>query len=126
MAEEQPPAPQETPEGDAEENPADAPNESVEAEPAIDDASTDGGRVMDNQAEAADLLSDIPLQLMIELGRVPMNADEVVGLKVGHVIDLNKQAGEPLDLSVNGKVVARGEVVEIDGALGIRIVALAG
>jgi flagellar motor switch/type III secretory pathway protein FliN len=49
-----------------------------------------------------------------------------VALKVGHVFDLNRVAGEPLDLSVNGKVVARGELVEIDGNLGIRILSLAG
>lgn len=85
-----------------------------------------GSGSMENQMESADLLNDIPLQLMVELGRVPLTGEDVVALKMGQVFDLNKQAGEPLDLSVNGKVVARGEVVEIDGALGIRIVALAG
>lgn len=77
-------------------------------------------------AEGADLLNDIPLQIAVELGRVPMTAEEIVGLKVGHVIDLNRSAGEPLDLSVNGKVVARGELVEVDGNLGVRILSLAG
>jgi flagellar motor switch protein FliM len=76
--------------------------------------------------EGADLLNDIPLQIAVELGRVAMTAEEVVGLKVGHVIDLNRAAGEPLDLSVNGKVVARGELVEVDGNLGVRILSLAG
>ncbi len=78
------------------------------------------------QAEGADLLNDIPLQIAVEIGRLPITAEEVVGLKVGHVFDLNRQVGEPLDLSVNGKVVARGELVEIEGNLGIRIVSLAG
>ena len=76
--------------------------------------------------EGADLLNDIPLQIAVELGRVAMTAEEVVGLKVGHVIDLNRSGGEPLDLSVQGKVVARGELVEVDGNLGIRILSLAG
>ena len=55
-----------------------------------------------------------------------MSAEEVVGLKVGHVFDLNRVPGEPLDLSVNGKIVARGELVELEGNLGVRILSLAG
>lgn len=77
-------------------------------------------------AGGADLMNDIPLQITVELGRVSTTAEEVVALKVGHVFDLNRVAGEPLDLSVNGKLVARGELVEIDGNLGIRILSLAG
>jgi type III secretion system YscQ/HrcQ family protein len=77
-------------------------------------------------AGGADLMNDIPLQISVELGRVSTTAEEVVALKVGHVFDLNRVAGEPLDLSVMGKVVARGELVEIDGNLGIRILSLAG
>ena len=77
-------------------------------------------------AGGADLMNDIPLQIAVELGRVATTAEEVVSLKVGHVFDLNRVAGEPLDLSVNGKVVARGELVEIDGNLGVRILSLAG
>jgi flagellar motor switch protein FliM len=83
----------------------------------VDDAQGAGG---------ADLMNDIPLQIAVELGRVGTTAEEVVALKVGHVFDLNRVAGEPLDLSVNGKVVARGELVEIDGNLGVRILSLAG
>lgn len=83
----------------------------------VDDAQGAGG---------ADLMNDIPLQISIELGRVSTTAEELVALKVGHVFDLNRVAGEPLDLSVNSKVVARGELVEIDGNLGIRILSLAG
>lgn len=83
----------------------------------VEDAQSAGG---------ADLMNDIPLQIAVELGRVSTTAEEVVALKVGHVFDLNRVAGEPLDLSVNGKVVARGELVEIDGNLGVRILSLAG
>jgi flagellar motor switch protein FliM len=98
----------------------------------VDESTTPGsvrGRndVEDAQgAGGADLMNDIPLQIAVELGRVSTTAEEVVALKVGHVFDLNRVAGEPLDLSVNGKVVARGELVEIDGNLGIRILSLAG
>jgi flagellar motor switch protein FliM len=96
---------------------------------ALDESTNPGGGradMEDAQAEGADLLNDIPLQIAVEIGRLPITAEEVVGLKVGHVFDLNRQVGEPLDLSVNGKVVARGELVEIEGNLGIRIVSLAG
>lgn len=76
--------------------------------------------------EGADLLNDIPLQIAVELARVPVTAEEVVGLKVGQVVDLNRVPGEPIDLSVNGRIVARGELVEIDGNLGVRVLSLAG
>jgi flagellar motor switch protein FliM len=73
-----------------------------------------------------ELLSDVPLQIAVEIGRVSVTAEEVLSLKVGQVFDLNRVAGEPLDLSVNGRIVARGELVEIDGNLGVRILTLAG
>jgi flagellar motor switch protein FliM len=77
-------------------------------------------------ASGANLMNDIPLQIAVELGRVATTAEDVVSLRVGHVLDLNRVASEPLDLSVNGKVVARGELVEIDGNLGVRVLSLAG
>jgi len=76
--------------------------------------------------EGVDLLNDIPLQVAVELGRIPVSAEEVIGLKVGQVIDLNRVPGEPVEMSVNGKVVARGELVEIEGHLGVRILSLIG
>lgn len=81
---------------------------------------------VEGNAEGGELLNDIPMQISVEIGRVPITAEEVVGLKVGHVIDLNRAPGEPLDLSVNGRIVARGELVEVEGNLGIRILSLAG
>jgi len=76
--------------------------------------------------EGAELLNDIPLQISVELARVPVSAEDVVSMKIGQVIDLNRMAGEPIDLSVNGKIVARGELVEIEGNLGVRVLSLAG
>ena len=55
-----------------------------------------------------------------------MTAEEVVGIKIGQIIDLHRVVGEPIDLSVNGKVVARGELVEIDGNLGVRVLSMTG
>jgi type III secretion system YscQ/HrcQ family protein len=93
---------------------------------------TDPGRALykeghvSQNTEGADLLNDIPLQVAVELGRVPMAAEDIVALKVGQVIDLARMPGEPVDMSVNGKVVARGELVEIEGHLGVRILSLLG
>ncbi|HLM48747.1 MAG TPA: type III secretion system cytoplasmic ring protein SctQ [Myxococcaceae bacterium] len=81
---------------------------------------------VDDRMDAGDLLGDIPLQISVELARVPVTADQVVAMRVGHVLELNKAPGEPVDLSVNGKVVARGELVEVEGHLGVRIISLAG
>lgn len=76
--------------------------------------------------EGADLIDDIPLQIVVELARIPVTAEQVVALKVGQVVDLNRVPGEPVELSVNGKVVARGELVEVEGHLGVRILSLLG
>ena len=78
------------------------------------------------QAEGGDLLNDIPLQIAVELSRVAITAEEIISLKIGQVIDLNRVPGEPVELSVNGKIVARGELVEVEGHLGVRILSLAG
>ncbi|NOK20342.1 type III secretion system cytoplasmic ring protein SctQ [Corallococcus carmarthensis] len=81
------------------------------------------GAALDDK-DGSDLLSDLPLQVAVELARVPISAEQVVGLRTGQVIDLRRGAGEPVDLSVNGKVVARGELVELEGQLGVRIIHL--
>ncbi|NRD49933.1 FliM/FliN family flagellar motor switch protein, partial [Corallococcus exiguus] len=81
------------------------------------------GAALDDK-DGSDLLSDLPLQVAVELARVPITAEQVVGLRTGQVIDLRRGAGEPVDLSVNGKVVARGELVELEGQLGVRIIHL--
>ena len=80
----------------------------------------------DNRMDAGDLLGDIPLQISVELARLPVTAEQVVGLRAGQVVELRRGPGEPVDLSVNGKVVARGELVELEGQLGVRILSLAG
>jgi len=80
----------------------------------------------DDRMDAGDLLGDIPLQISVELARLPVTAEQVVGLRTGQVVELRRGPGEPVDLSVNGKVVARGELVEVEGQLGVRILSLAG
>jgi flagellar motor switch protein FliN len=71
-----------------------------------------------------DLLMDVDLPIAIELGRTKMAIQEILALGPGSVVELNKLAGEPVDLLVNNKVVAKGEVVVIDENFGLRITQL--
>ncbi|MEJ5170052.1 MAG: flagellar motor switch protein FliN [Fimbriimonadales bacterium] len=68
-----------------------------------------------------ELLLDIPLEISVELGRVKMLVKEVVELGTGSIIEIDKAAGEPVDVLVNGRLVARGEVVVIEDNFGVRI-----
>lgn len=76
--------------------------------------------------EGSELLGDVPLQLSVELARIPMTADQVVALRIGQVVELHRGANEPVELTINGKAVARGELVEIEGQLGVRVQSLVG
>jgi len=67
------------------------------------------------------LLMDVPLKLTVELGNVNMSLREVLQLHQGSMIQLDKLAGEPLDVYANGRLIARGEVVVIEENFGIRI-----
>ena len=68
-----------------------------------------------------DLLLDVEIPISVEVGRTQMSLDEVLRLVPGSVIALDKKAEEPVDLRVNGKLVARGEVVLVDDTYGLRI-----
>jgi flagellar motor switch protein FliN/FliY len=72
-----------------------------------------------------DLILDIPLELTVELGRTKMLVNNLLQLGQGSVIDLDKAAGETLDIRVNGKLVARGEVVVVEEKYGIRVTDIA-
>ena len=76
-------------------------------------------------AEAAGLLDDVTVAKVVELGRVMVSAADVMGLRAGQVIELSRAPGEPVDLVVDGKRIGKGELVEIDGELGVRILSLA-
>ena len=71
-----------------------------------------------------DLLFDLSLQVSIELGRTKMLIKEILELQRGSIIELEKLASEPVDILVNGKKVAEGEVVVIEKHFGIRITSL--
>ncbi len=69
-----------------------------------------------------DLILDIPLDVSVELGRVKMIVNDLLQLGQGSIVDLEKPAGEPLEIHVNGKLVAKGEVVVVDEKYGIRVI----
>jgi len=68
-----------------------------------------------------DLILDVQLNVAVELGRARMQVRDVLGLGPGSVVELDKHAGEPVEVVVNNKTVARGEVVVIDENFGVRI-----
>ena len=68
-----------------------------------------------------DFILDIPLDLSVELGRARMLVNDLLQLGQGSVVELNKLAGEPLEILVNNKLVARGEAVVINEKFGVRL-----
>ena len=71
--------------------------------------------------QSLDFILDIPLKVSVELGRTKMSIREILELGQGSVIELSKLAGEPLEILVNEKLVARGEVVVVNEKFGIRL-----
>jgi flagellar motor switch protein FliN/FliY len=72
-------------------------------------------------ASAIDLLDDVELEVKIELGRTEMYIEDVLGLGPGSVVELNKAAGDPVDILVNERLVARGEVLVLNDNFCVRI-----
>ncbi|WP_053219659.1 flagellar motor switch phosphatase FliY [Virgibacillus senegalensis] len=68
-----------------------------------------------------DILMDIPLKVTVELGRTKRSVQEILELSSGSIIELDKLAGEPVDINVNDKLIAKGEVVVIDENFGVRV-----
>jgi flagellar motor switch protein FliN/FliY len=67
------------------------------------------------------LFADLPVKVSVELGRSTISLKEIFELTEGSIIELDRLVGEPLDLVVNGQIVAKGEVVAIDNNFGLRI-----
>jgi len=89
----------------------------------IDLAPLEGAPALAMGADEADLarLHDVPVELTVEIGRTRMTIGETLALGPGAIVSLNRLAGEPVDLLVNGTPIARGEVVVIDEEFGLRI-----
>jgi flagellar motor switch protein FliN/FliY len=75
----------------------------------------------DPQSRRLEMLLDVPLDLSVELGRSRMTIQDLLGLAPGAVVELDKIAGEPLDILVNNRLVARGEAVVVNDKFGVRI-----
>jgi flagellar motor switch protein FliN/FliY len=73
------------------------------------------------EASEIGLLDDVTIELCVELGRIDKKVGEVAALKVGSVIELDRIAGDNMDVVVNGTYLAKGEVVIMEDAYGIRI-----
>jgi flagellar motor switch protein FliN/FliY len=73
---------------------------------------------MENQLQR---LHDVPVELAVEIGRTRMTIGETLALVPGSIVSLNRLAGEPVDLLVNGRPIARGEVVVVDEEFGLRV-----
>jgi flagellar motor switch protein FliN/FliY len=71
-------------------------------------------------------LHAVPVELAVEIGRTRMTIGDALGLGPGSIITLNRMAGEPVDLLVNGRPIARGEVVVIDEEFGLRVTEVVG
>jgi len=72
-------------------------------------------------SSSLDLILDVPLEITVELGRTSKTIKEILEISEGTIIELDKMSGEPMDILVNGKLVAKGEVVVIDENFGVRI-----
>jgi flagellar motor switch protein FliN/FliY len=83
-------------------------------------AGPDAGAPIDSSADLR-RLSAVPVDLSVEIGRARMTVGETLELREGSVVSLNRMAGEPVDLLVNGTPIARGEVVVIDEQFGLRL-----
>jgi flagellar motor switch protein FliN/FliY len=93
-------------------------NESTENPEAANPAS-DGG--LEGGKRSLDMLLDVPLQVTVELGRRRMRIGDLLALAKGSVVELDKVAGEPLDVRVNDQLVARGEAVVVNDKFGVRL-----
>jgi flagellar motor switch protein FliN/FliY len=74
-----------------------------------------------DQSRGLDFLYDVPLQISVEVGRSKILLKDLLRMGEGYVIELDKMAGEPLDLYVNSRLIARGEAVMVGDKFGIRL-----
>ena len=98
-----------------------AEGESGLAESDDEDSAQESEKDAGDESANIKLIMDLPLQVVVELGRTKMLINDLLQIGQGSVIELNKQVGEALDVLVNGKLVARGEVVVVKDKFGVRI-----
>ena len=96
------------------------PNRNVSVQP-VQFANFQGVPYMQPEDSNLNLLLDIPLKVTVELGRTQKQIKEILELSQGSIIELDKLAGEPVDILINNKLIAKGEVVVIDENFGVRV-----
>ncbi|HIJ55053.1 MAG TPA: flagellar motor switch protein FliN [Deltaproteobacteria bacterium] len=87
----------------------------------LDSTESDSGSNLDHDARDLDFILDIPLELTVELGRTKMLVNDLLQLGQGSIVELNKLAGEPMEICINKKLVARGEAVVVNEKFGVRL-----
>jgi flagellar motor switch protein FliN len=87
----------------------------------VDFASFEPTPLIETESKNLNILLDIPLQVTVELGRTKRSVQDILNLSSGSIIELDKLAGEPVDILVNNKLIAKGEVVVIDENFGVRV-----
>ncbi|MDE3838527.1 flagellar motor switch phosphatase FliY [Bacillus methanolicus] len=78
-------------------------------------------QLQESESKNLNILLDIPLQITVELGRTRRSVKEILDISAGSIIELDKLAGEPVDILVNNRLIAKGEVVVIDENFGVRV-----
>ena len=96
------------------------PMQNVNVQPAQFQNFAANGRGVPGQ-ENIGLIMDVPLEVTVELGRSTKSISEILDFAPGTIIELDRIAGEPIDVLVNGKFVAKGEVVVIEESFGVRV-----
>jgi flagellar motor switch protein FliN/FliY len=92
------------------------PLQELQAEAPSNRGSSKGGEIN------LDALMDVPVTLSVEIGRSKLPIKQLISLNQGSVVELERGVNEPLDLMVNGTLIARGEVVVVDGQFGLRLI----
>lgn len=92
------------------------PLQELQAETSVGSGSSTGGEIN------LDALMDVSVTLSVEIGRSKLPIKQLISLNQGSVVELERGVNEPLDLMVNGTLIARGEVVVVDGQFGLRLI----
>lgn len=82
---------------------------------------TKGEKTTKFNPSTLDIIKDVPVTLAVEIGKAKLNIQDLLKLNHGSVVKLSRLVGEPLDVNVNGVLVAKGDVVVIDDNLGVRL-----
>ncbi|MCK5162674.1 MAG: flagellar motor switch protein FliN [Desulfobacula sp.] len=93
-------------------------NDNTEIEESVEEGVEEAGEQGEREL---DFILDIPLELSVELGKTKMLVNDLLQLGQGSIIELNKLAGEPLEVYINKKLIARGEVVVVNEKFGVRL-----